>query len=249
MIEVELIGHLGTDLTVVNAARVSFHKESQFLDNGRLSDRDVNLIKYLARHGHWTPFAHPQIMLRVTAPVFVRSQLFKHKVGLVENEVSRRYVDEEPTFFKPMDWRARAKKKKQGSSTEIVESITLEELFKGSDGVSRGVGDTVDPDVVARTVYDVARHVYDMFIDAGICPEQARMVLPQAMQTEWYWTGSLAAFARVALLRLDSHAQEETRDVAEKIDVIGRGLFPVSWHYLVREPMLENDPEPVSVGL
>ena len=192
---VELIGILGDDRTVVNAARVSFANEVAEEDFGT---KDVKLIKYLARHDHWTPFAHVQCQFRIKAPIFVARQLVKHQVGLVWNEVSRRYVDYEPSFHAPYFWRKRAENKKQGSSDEIISEDTG--LF------------ATYWDLITR-----AEDAYNYFLEKGVAPEQARIILPQSMMTEWIWTGSLVAFARVVKLRLSDDAQFECRAVAERI--------------------------------
>lgn len=225
MITVALIDSMGSDLTVVNAARVSFDKEAMWAREYKtdvltrdgwmreLSERDTKLIKYLATHNHWSPFAHATVSFRVQAPVFVARQLQKHIVGLSWNEVSRRYVDTTPSFYTPDVWRKRAENVKQGSSEEAVEDDTTDDCY--------------------RTLLQDAYNLYDHMLDVGICPEQARMVLPQSMMTEWIWTGSLYAFARVCNLRLDSHTQKETRLVAEQISSHMDTLFPVSWSALV----------------
>lgn len=208
-----LLNAMGSDLTVVNAARVSFDKESVWVREWELSDRDTKLIHYLAKHNHWSPFAHCTASFRVSAPVFVARQLQKHTVGLAWNEVSRRYVDTEPTFYQPEAWRKRAKNVKQGSSeTETVDH---------------------GQDYHYKTALNFCMSAYEHMLNVGICPEQARMVLPQSMMTEWIWTGSLYAFARVCNLRLDSHTQKETRIVAKQISDHMDGLFPVSWSALV----------------
>ena len=194
--EVQLLDIMGSDLTVVNAARVSFAAESD-----EFGSRDKKLIRYLANHNHWTPFAHVQVQFRIKAPVFVARQLVKHQVGLVWNEISRRYVDFLPTFHQPEAWRKRADNKKQGSS---------DESFTGPDGERF--------DMRYKDLMDKAEAVYDNMIASGVAPEQARMVLPQSMMTEWYWTGSLAAFARVVQQRISSDAQYECQIIAQKID-------------------------------
>lgn len=224
--EVHYVAHMGDDLMVVNAARVSFAKESDWerthydpvtheedIDLRVMRDGDVKLINYLASHGHWTPFSHPQITLRIKAPVFVRTQLFKHKVGFTENEVSRRYVDEEPEFFMPIFRQRPDNGMKQGSKDEFPVNYDQCEF-------------------ILLYAYQKARQAYDALLKQGVAPEQARMVLPQAMYTEWYWTGSLAAYARVCKQRLDAHAQSETREIAKKINDIIEPLYPVSWKAL-----------------
>lgn len=205
---------MGSDLSVVNAARVSFDKESEWDGHNGLGDRDSKLIRYLATHDHWSPFAHTSLSFRIKAPLFVARQLGKHQVGLVWNEVSRRYVDSEPEFYTPKTWRKRADNVKQGSSDEAHELSD-----KLNAAISKRYTETLDD--------------YQAMIDNGICPEQARMILPQSMLTEWIWTGSLMAFARVCNLRLDPHTQKETQSVALSISSLIQPLFPVSWSTLV----------------
>jgi len=195
---VELLDIMGSDLTVVNAARVSFAGESE-----EFGSRDKKLIKYLAKHNHWTPFGHVQVQFRIKAPVFVARQLVKHQVGLVWNEISRRYVDVVPEFHAPEAWRKRAPDKKQGS---------LDETFEGRDEERF--------DIKYWDLLEKAKAIYDNMIACGVAPEQARMVLPQSMMTEWYWTGSLAAFARVVKQRISSDAQYECQVIAQKIDQV-----------------------------
>ena len=207
--KVELLEIMGSDLTVVNAARVSFAMESE-----EFGSRDKKLIKYLAKHNHWTPFAHVQIQFRVKAPVFVARQLVKHQVGLVWNEVSRRYVDFVPEFHAPEAWRKRADNKKQGSSDEIFEGKQEERW-----------------DIKYWDLMQNAETLYDNMIASGVAPEQARMVLPQSMMTEWYWTGSLAAFARVVKQRVSSDAQYECQIIAQKIDQILANTEEVSYSW------------------
>ena len=201
--KVRLIDHMGSDLSVVNAARVSFAKEhKEFDDVG-----DTKLINYLAKHNHWSPFGHGSLQFAISAPVFVARQLVKHQVGLVWNEVSRRYVDDEPEFYTPTEWRKSAENKKQGSSDETVEYSVL-------------------------PAYTFAKQCYENMLRMDIAPEMARMVLPQSMMTEWYWSGTLYAFARVCNLRCKPDAQKETRDVGWGIDKHARKLFPASWKAL-----------------
>jgi len=209
--DVTLVEKMGTDLTVVNAARVSFGKKKT-----KFTKQDGKLIDYLARHNHWTPFGHCSLQFHVVAPVFVARQLVKHQVGLVWNEISRRYVDSEPEFYKPEEWRLKAEDKKQGSSDEVWE------------------GDTVDdPSIAYDNLCLDARNKYLYWVNAlNICPEQARMILPQSMKTEWYWSGTLMAFARVCNLRCKPDAQLETRLITDQIDEISSAEFPVSWKAL-----------------
>jgi thymidylate synthase (FAD) len=213
---VELIDSMGSDLSVVNAARVSFSKESFWVEeNGYpwLSLQDEKLIKYLATHDHWTPFGHCFASFRIKAPIFVARQLGKHQVGLVWNEVSRRYVDDEPEFYSPPFWRAKAPNVKQGSAEYPAQ-------------LSPYTGILVDDYALE------AKRLYERLLAEGVCPEQARMVLPQSMMTEWIWSGSLVAFSRVCWLRLDPHTQYETQLIARQIYAEMERLFPVSWKAL-----------------
>jgi thymidylate synthase (FAD) len=220
--QVTLIDHMGSDLTVVNAARVSFNKESQREKNGNINDlrmEDKHLIKYLAKHGHWSPFSHCFLQFRIEAPLFVARQLVKHQVGLAWNEVSRRYVDYTPKFYTPQLWRKKADNVKQGSSD-----------------------DTIDYHIGSYTRSAIAE--YERMLDVGIAPEMARMVLPQNMYTEWYWSGSLYAFSRVVNQRLDKTAQAETRYIADLISqAAARFDFKYSWKALTGEELRINETE------
>jgi len=203
--------HMGDDLMVVNAARVSFSKRSR-----QFTESDERLLNYLARHRHWTPFAHPQITLTIKAPIFVRTQLFKHKVGLVENEVSRRYVTDSPSFYIP-NWRT----KPTGGAKQ------------GSDDFLSHAGARADADRLMGDLIHQATKTYEALLEMGIAGEQARAALPQAAMTEWWWTGSLSAFARVVRQRSDQHAQWETREVAQAISDIIAPRYPMSWRALM----------------
>lgn len=205
--QVEYISHMGTDMTVVRAARVSFDILS---NEDALDEKDERLIQYLARNNHWTPFGHPQISLRITAPVPIRTQCFKHKQGFIENEVSRRYVKSQPTFFKP-SWRKAHKSAKQGSAEDFSdpEQVQYKSLYS--------------------QVCSQALFAYERMIEDGVCPEQARFILPQGMETSWIWTGSLAAYSRFCNQRMDPHAQKEIRELASQVAGVVGGLFPISW--------------------
>ena len=213
-IQVTYIDKLGSDLSVVNAARVSFEKTSTLDESGNLKPEDAKLIRYLAKHQHWSPLAHTSLQIRVKAPIFVARQLVKHQIGLVWNEVSRRYVDSEPEFYFPDFWRGKPVNAKQGS-----------------DGII-GDSDSVVAELV-RASTEECLQTYNALLAQGVAPEQARMVLPLNAHTEWIWTGSLVAFARVCKLRLDPHAQSETSDVARFISPIAAEHFPVSWSALM----------------
>lgn len=231
---VHLVDSMGSDLSVVNAARVSFAKESEWesynpfdLPDDKqpgyfsqetnsyncLSEKDQKLINYLAKHQHWSPFAHNSLTFRIKAPIFVARQLVKHQVGGVWNEVSRRYVDDEPEFYFPDVWRGKPVNAKQGSSGEHWKS----------DEYKQSVGFEVQESL----------NVYNEMIANGVAPEQARMILPQNTMTEWWWTGSLMFFARVCKQRLDPHAQQETREVAQMIADAIPQEFTHSWKALL----------------
>ena len=214
MIKATYIDHMGSDLTVANAARVSFGKTSEMEDDPwgppRLKKKDDKLIQYLAREKHISPFGHCFASFHVKAPIFVARQLVKHKF-LRWNEISRRYVDDKPEFYKPDVWRGRSADKKQGC-----------------EGV-------VNLELPLLAAHVTAVEQYEELLDAGVAPEQARMVLPQSMMTEWYWSGSLDAFADMCNLRCKSDTQAETREVAKQIDHKMIELFPVAWDALTED--------------
>ena len=225
--EVTLIDHMGSDLTVVNAARVSFNKESSWEAipeagpvRDLLKETDERLITYLAKHKHWTPFAHTSLQFRIKAPIFVARQLGKHQVGLVWNEISRRYVDYEPEFYYPQHWRAKADDKKQGSSEK-------RRLYLKKKCVGLNMLDDYEHTI------QKCKWTYKQLLQRGVAPEMARMVLPQSMFTEWYWTGSLVSFARVCSLRGKTDAQKETREVSSMIEIQCAKCFPSSWQALM----------------
>lgn len=202
-----MLNSMGTDLTVADAARVSFHKQaSEFTE-----EQNHKLIKYLADHGHYSPFGHCFASFHVKAPVFVRAQLVKHEY-LRMNEVSRRYVDDTPEFYDPIVWRGRAKDRKQGSDG-ITEVSSMEYVFACYKAIE----------------------MYESLLKDGVAPEQARMVLPQSMYTEWYWSGSLDAFANMAKLRLKADTQEETRLIVQQISEQMEVKFPVAWKSLMEK--------------
>ena len=209
-IVVNYINHCGSDLSVVDAARVSFNKVSELV-SGELSNSDVKLITYLARHKHTSPFNHCFLTVRVKAPIFVARQLVKHKF-MPWNETSRRYVQDEPEFYFPDTWRGKADNVKQGSSNEAV----MLPLGSYLETIKNSLGN------------------YQEALAFGCCAEQARMFLQQSLMTEWVWSGTLGAFCDMLKLRLDSHTQFETRVVAEKISDIVKNCFPVSHKALLQ---------------
>lgn len=231
MIKVEMIDYMGSDLTVVNSARVSFSKVSNFQENGLLSSTDTKLINYLAKHKHFTPFTHPQITLRETVPIFVARQRFKHVVGFTYNEISRRYVSDTPSLYIPEHFRKVAANVKQGSSKEIIETLSIDRWVRDK---SKNLSKTNNVLEIYKSHVLDAIYLYEQMIADGVCPEQARMVLPQSMMTSYYATGSLAAFARLYNQRSDSHAQQEIQDLAQQIAEIIAPLFPVSWDALTQ---------------
>ena len=231
--KVDLIDSMCSDLTVANEARVSFDKQSDWnivshqkecWDDSRivvtspvreLKEADKKLINFLARENHWTPFGHCFLQFRIKAPIFVARQLGKHQVGLTWNEISRRYVDNEPEFYFPEKWRKKNPDKKQGSYDEEFVELTFAEECQ------------------PKAVVNMCRELYNAMIGMQVCAEQARMILPQNMYTEWYWSGSLYAFARICSLRLKKDTQKETRDIADMIYKLAEKNFPVSWKALM----------------
>jgi thymidylate synthase (FAD) len=208
---VELLETFGSDLTIVNAARVSFNKEST-----EFTERDAKLIKYLAKHEHVSPFFHPQLRCRIKMPIFVAREWFRHTVGFARNEVSRRYVDTKPEIWVPTEFRQRDPNLKQGSKSETVEHNEL----------------TLD---VYKKAVESALFAYDSLLEANVAPEMARAILPLGLYTEFIETGSLAAYARLCNLRLDESAQKEIRDFAQAIHELIKDKFPNSWQHLIRE--------------
>lgn len=207
---VEYVDHMGTDCSVVNAARVSFAKSVD-----KMEPKDARLIRYLATHNHWTPFAHTAITLRMAAPIFLARQLSKHQVGGVWNEESRRYITDSVNYYFPKNWRrAPTGSIKQGSGEDVTysESVALNETL--------------------MHYYAWCDETYNELIKSGICPEQARMVLPQGAITHWIWTGSLLFWARVYRLRADAHAQKDLQPITAEIDKIMSELYPISWEAL-----------------
>ena len=215
MIEVTYIDHMGNDLSVVNAARVSFGKKSKLecidMVKGKyvLNNKDAKLINYLAKYKHKSPFNHTFVTFHVKAPIFVARQLVKHEY-MPWNEISRRYVDDEPEFYQPEEWRGRSEDKKQGSD---------------------GVINDIRPSVAQNMVED-CRQNYNYLLAKGVSPEQARMVLPQSTMTEWYWSGTLYAFAKMCQLRCAKDTQQESREVAMQVSEYMEKLFPASWDAL-----------------
>ena len=252
------IDHMGSDLTVVNAARVSFGKKRKALgytsiDGGHdiplLADMDKKLIKYLAKHKHMSPFGHAFVTFHVKAPIFVARQLVKHKF-LRWNEISRRYVDSDPEFYLPDEWRGRSKDKKQGSEG-VIDEITFvedelvavwdkdkEEMMLDPNQervlwqLKNSTLTTCSPEELVEYFHTQSLQEYKRLIDNGVAPEQARMLLPQSTMTEWYWSGSLDAFADMCKLRCSKDTQYETRTVADQISTEMSELFPVSWKAL-----------------
>ena len=221
MIEVTYIDHMGSDLSVVNAARVSFGKKSDWMmriHNGEakvLQHKDAKLITYLAKHKHYSPFNHTFVTFHVKAPIFVARQLQKHEY-MVWNEISRRYVDEKPEFYQPDVWRGRSEDKKQGSEgvVTLYEDHQMRQAYHPTE----------------INVYSL--ETYNYLLEQGVAPEQARMVLPQSMMTEWYWSGTMKAVHKMCSLRCKPDTQLETQIVANHIDEEMAKLFPVSWEAL-----------------
>jgi len=213
-VKTEYIDHMGSDASVVRAARVSFSADATEFD----AVKDLGLVNYLAKHNHWTPFAHTSVTLRMCAPVPIRTQCFKHKVGFSENEESRRYISSKPSFYTPQQFR----KSPEGS------------IKQGSGSDMHPVGNRYWRRHF-QTVYNMCLESYETAIAGGMCPEQARFLLPQGTEVSWYWTGSIAAFARFCKQRMDPHAQKEIQELAKEVSNIIEPLYPVSWTALVGE--------------
>lgn len=206
-IKVELLDHMGDDIAVVQAARVSFAKD---VDAEFDSVKDGKLINYLAKHDHWTPFAHTALKFRIAAPVPIRTQCFKHKIGMVENEESRRYISTTPEIFIPEFFRSKPEGSiKQGSGDIHLLSDTWLEVYRDM---------TTD-----------AVNAYLQMLEDGVCPEQARFILPQGAIVNWIWTGNLVSFANFYNKRTDTNAQKEVQVVAELVGKEIESIFPVSW--------------------
>ena len=219
MIKANYVDHMGSDLSVANAARVSFGKKSEMEENTwgppTLKAKDAKLINYLAKHKHISPFGHCFASFHVKAPIFVARQLVKHKF-LRWNEISRRYVDDDPEFYSP-SWRETSTDKKQGSGDEVTKVMQFSAAIK------------------VNHQNTLQAELYKEMLAGGICEEQARVVLPVSTMTEWYWSGSLDAFSDMCNLRCKPDTQAETREVANKIDRKMIELFPVSWDSLTEE--------------
>lgn len=215
----ELVDVMGTDLSVVNAARVSFDKTSDWVNTEEIARvgatpildvSDTKLIQYLAKHNHWTPFAHTSICMRLGAPVPIRTQCFKHKAGFVENEESRRYISSRPVLFVPDEFRSKPTNGiKQGSSGVHPHSEAFRNYYK--------------------RIGEECIEAYEHLIAQGVCPEQARFILPQGVEVNWIWTGNLYSYANFYNKRTDPNAQKEIRDLATEVGKIIEPLFPVSW--------------------
>jgi thymidylate synthase (FAD) len=206
--QVELLETFGNDLTVVNAARVSLGKHVD-----EFTERDAKLCKYLADHDHISPFFHPQARFRLKMPIWMAREWFRHTIGFARNEVSRRYVDDPPTFHLPEHLRTRAANKKQGSNDDVhPDNDFMLAILKESCGHSM--------------------MCYKSLLEHNVPPEQARMVLPQNMMTEFIETGSLAAYARLCKLRMGSDAQKEIQEVAQKVSDALEAKFPATWSVL-----------------
>jgi len=242
MIKATYVDHMGTDLSVVNAARVSFGKKSEALGTSGvegqpmtpiLNDPDKKLIKYLAKHKHMSPFGHCFASFHIKAPVFVARQLVKHKF-LRWNEISRRYVSDNPEFYRPEVWRGNSDDKKQGSAGVVDINEAWDKLYPEDSLIYKELNNNNNDtfDFLPTGINEECLETYKTLIKVGVCPEQARMVLPQSTMTEWYWSGSLDAFSDMCKLRCKSDTQYETRIVADHISNLMLNLFPESWSAL-----------------
>ena len=237
--EVNYIQHWGDDLIVVNAARVSFDKKSEWdlqlvpkmsgmVVEEHLNPKDEKLIHYLAKHKHTSCFEHMGATLKLKVPIFIARQIQRHRT-FSYNEISRRYVDSPPEFFWPDKWRGRAADKKQGSSDEVIT-----ELKPWPNRDDPFASRPIPMENAQQIVLNNALHMYNHMLASGVAPEQARMILPQNMYTEFYMTGNLRAFSHFLKLRLDAHAQIEVQQVAKLVYDILLPLFPVSMEALLK---------------
>lgn len=227
--KVEYVDHMGSDLSIVNAARVSFAKNSSFDEEGKIRAKDEKLLRYLADHNHWTPFGHTSITLRCEAPIPIRTQAFKHKQGLLENEESRRYIKSTPSIYIPDEFRtAPTGSAKQGSGGKHPDSDRIREKY--TKRCNRMV------------------KFYEKLIKDGVCPEQARFVLPQGCEVNWIWTGNLYAFANFVKKRTDPNAQKEIRDMAISVDKILKELYPAAYSALRGYTIDTTEKEQVNDG-
>lgn len=231
-LEANLITHWGDDLSAVNAARVSMDKESEwerkwadeetgFLGYEVLSDKDAKLVHYLAKNKHFSCFEHQGATLRLKVPLFVRSQIHRHRT-FSYNEISRRYVKDNLEFYWPDKWRKAAENVKQGSSNE-EHIMVIPNKGRNPTNMLTWAKDNVED----------AIHLFNTMVEEGVCAEQARMLLPQNLYTSFYMTGNLRNWAHFLKLRLDPHAQKEVRDIAEMVAEILEPLFPVSYKALL----------------
>jgi thymidylate synthase (FAD) len=246
--KVEFIDNMGDDISVVNAARVSFNKTSEGVGIDQIVDHvdedgectlhafipvlkegDKKLINFLAKHNHFTPFTHATVTMREKVPIFVARQRFKHVIGFSYNEISRRYVSDVPDFHVPEEWRSRPENVKQGSSAN-----DFIETFKDPDAIDSiwNCKSSSDISDSYMTYIIKVKQLYEEMLSSGVCPEQARMILPQSMMTEYYVTGSLMAWARAYNLRKSPTAQLEIQELAGKWDKVMRALYPISWEAL-----------------
>jgi len=219
-ISVQLIDSMGSDLSVVNSARVSFAKVSEMDTSDpwgpwgplKLKEKDAKLIRYLAKHKHLSPFNHTFVTFHIRAPIYVARQLQKHEY-MPWNEVSKRYVDDTPELYEP-EWRSRSVDKKQGSGGPMEISLDSEMLYHAT----------------CRN----ALTTYERMIQEGVSPEQARSILPQNMMTQWYWSGTVGAVSKMCRLRCKEDTQYESRLVANQITEMMGKLYPVSWAALMK---------------
>ena len=216
--KVEFLCKNSDELLVVNAARVSFAKESK-----EFNDNDAKLIDFLAEHKHYLPFRHPQLTFRCSAPLFIARQLGKYQVGFSWSEESRRYITEEPSFYYPGVWRKKAPNKKQGSVDEPVDE-PFRQRFTNAQTTS----------MAYERFIEMSDDFYKELLDAGVCPEQARMVLPQSMYINWVWTGSLLGYINICKERLQPDAQKETRDFVKLIYEQLKTEYPISTEALMK---------------
>ena len=212
--KVQYIDHMGTDLTIVNSARVSFGVEKE-----KLNDRDKKLINYLVKHKHTSTFEHNVVTFKFVVPLFVRSQHMRHRTWSY-NEISRRYTDKDLTFYSPKSFRTQHKSNRQSSNQDEINPILYPDLSDISFGIK--------VDQVMETHNRRSLDLFNQILASGVCREQARMVLPQGMYTEYYGTVNLSNLLKFISLRTHEGAQWEIQKVAIACLEIAAELWPTA---------------------
>lgn len=214
---VELLDYMGSDFKICSVARISFARKAEEFT----PEQNERLINFLAKYGHWSPFSHVHVSLAMQAPIAIKAQCDKHTVGFASNTESRRYISHPPELFLPTFRTKPDGSVKQGSG-----------------------GEHPDNDIIREAYHALAHEcleLYNGMIAQGVAAEQARFILPQGVETNWVWTGSLYAWARFYNLRTDPHAQKEIRNLAYMVEDVIAPLYPISWKALTNQTEKTND--------